>query len=114
MKLKNFFLIYFLFPQYITFFLLYSMVTQLHIHVRILFLHIIMLHHKWLDVVPSATQQDLIANPFQRQQSASINPKLPIHPTPSSSPLATTSLFSKTMIKKMKFICTLTLRWYWN
>ena len=28
------------------FFLLYSMVTQLHIHVHILFLHIIMLHHK--------------------------------------------------------------------
>ena len=49
------------------FFLLYGMVTQLHIHVHILFLHIIMLHHKWLDIVPSATQQDLIANPFQRQ-----------------------------------------------
>jgi len=29
--------------------LLYSMVTQLHIHVYILFSHIIMLHHKWLD-----------------------------------------------------------------
>ena len=43
------------------------MVTQLHIHVYILFSHIIMLHHKWLDIVPSATQQDLIANPFQRQ-----------------------------------------------
>ena len=48
-------------------FLLYSMVTQLHIHVHILFSHIIMLHHKWPDIVPSATQQDLIANPFQRQ-----------------------------------------------
>ena len=56
-----------LFPQYNFFFLLYSMVTQLHIHVYILFSHIIMLHHKWLDIVPSATQQDLIANPFQKQ-----------------------------------------------
>ena len=56
-------------------FLLYSKVTQSDIHVYILFSHIIMLHRKWLDVVPSATQQDLIANPFQRQQSASINPK---------------------------------------
>ena len=48
-------------------FLLYSMVTQLHTHVYILFSHIIMLHHKWLDIVSSATQQDLIANPFQRE-----------------------------------------------
>ena len=43
-----------LFPQYI-FFLLYSMVPQLHIHVHILFSHTIMFHHKWLDIVPSAT-----------------------------------------------------------
>ena len=43
-----------LFPQY-NFFLLYNMVIQLHIYVHILFLHIIMLHHKWLDIVPSAT-----------------------------------------------------------
>ena len=49
------------------FFLLYSMVTQLHMHVYISFSHIIMLHHKWLDIVPSATQQDLIAYPFQKQ-----------------------------------------------
>lgn len=48
------------------------MVIQLHIHVHILFSHIIMLHCKWLDIVPSATQEDLIANPFQRQSSASI------------------------------------------
>ena len=70
-------------------FLLYSMVTQLHIHVYILFSHIIMRHHKWPDRVPSATQQDAIANPFQRQQSTSINPKLPIHPTPSPNLLST-------------------------
>ena len=36
---------FFLFPQYIIFFLLYSMVTQLHIHVYILFSPIIMLYH---------------------------------------------------------------------
>ena len=50
-------------------FLLYSKVTQSHIHVYILFLTLsfIMLHHKWLDIVPSAVQQDLIANLFQRQ-----------------------------------------------
>ena len=46
-------------------FLLYSKVTQSHIHEYILFSHIIMFHHKWLDIVPSATQQDLIAYPFQ-------------------------------------------------
>ena len=83
---------------YYYFFLLYSMVTQLHLHVYIVFSHIIMLHCNGLNIVPSATQQDLIANPFQSQQSASINPKLPIHPTPSPTPLATTSLFSKPMI----------------
>ena len=53
-------------------FLLHSKVTQSHIHVYILFSHIIMLHHKRLDIVPSAVQQDLIAYPFQRQQFASI------------------------------------------
>ena len=39
---------------------LYSKVTQSHIHVHILFSHIIMLHHKWPHIVPSATQQDPI------------------------------------------------------
>ena len=51
--IKTYFLLYFFiiiffnsyFPNTI-FFLLYSMVTQLHIHVHILFLHIVMLHHK--------------------------------------------------------------------
>ena len=48
-------------------FLLYSKVTQSHIHIYILFLTLssIMLHHKWLDIASSATQQDLIAYPFQ-------------------------------------------------
>ena len=48
-------------------FLLYSKVTQLHIHIYILFPHIIMFHHKWPDIVSGAIQQDLIAYPFQRQ-----------------------------------------------
>ena len=48
----------------------------------------------WL---PCDIQQDLIALPFQMQQFASINPKLSVHPTPSPSPLATKSLFSKSM-----------------
>jgi len=43
------------------------MVTQLHTQVYILFSPNIMLRHKWLDIVPSATQQDLIANLFQKQ-----------------------------------------------
>ena len=48
-------------------FLLYSKVSQLHIYVYTLFYYIIRLHHKWLDIVPSATQQNLTANPLQRQ-----------------------------------------------
>ena len=44
---------------------LHSKVTQSHIYT--LFSHIIMLNHKWLDMVPSAVQQDLIAYPFHRQ-----------------------------------------------
>ena len=54
--LQNVFIL--LLPQYKFFFLLYSMVTQLHMHVYILFSHIIMLHPKWLDRVPSATPQE--------------------------------------------------------
>ena len=47
-----------------------SKMTQSHIHIYILFCHIIMLHHEWLDMVPSATQQDLIAYLFQKQEFA--------------------------------------------
>ena len=39
-------------------FLLYSMVTQLHIHLYILFSYIIVLHHKWLDIVAIAFGMD--------------------------------------------------------
>ena len=48
-------------------FLLHSKVTQSHIHVYILFSHIITLRHKRLDIVPSAIQQDPTAYTFQRQ-----------------------------------------------
>ena len=37
-------------------------VTHMYIHS---FSHIIMVHHMWLDIVPHAIQQDLIAYPFQ-------------------------------------------------
>ena len=84
-------------------FLLYRKVTQshtythtqthTHTHTHTHSFALIILHHKWLDVVPSAIQQDLIAYPLQRQHFASINPRFPVHPTPSSSSsLATTSL----------------------
>ena len=54
-------------------FLLYSKVVQSytppHTHIYIVFLTLssIMLHHKWLDIVSSAIQQDFIAYPLQRQ-----------------------------------------------
>jgi len=40
-------------------FLLYSKVTQSHVHIYILFLTLssIMLYHQWLDIAPSAIQQ---------------------------------------------------------
>ena len=60
-----------------------------NIHVYIIFSHIITLHHMWLDIVPSAIHQDLIAYPFQRQEFASTNTKFPVYPTPSPTPLAT-------------------------
>ena len=39
------------------------MVTQLHIQEYSLLSHIIMLYHKGLDIVPSATQQDFYFRP---------------------------------------------------
>ena len=71
-------------------FLLYRKVTQSHTHRYILFLTLssIVCHHKWLDIVPSAMQRDLIAYPFQRQSFASANPRFPVHPSPSPAPVA--------------------------
>ena len=65
-------------------FLLYSKVTQvyiyIYIYIYILFLTLssIMFLHEWLDIVPCATQKDLIAYPLQMQWFSSINPKLPV------------------------------------
>ena len=65
------------------------------------FSHII-LHHVPLQViryiVPCAIQQDLIAHPCQKQEFSSTNPRFPIHPTPSLSPLANRSLSYMLMI----------------
>ena len=46
------------------FFPLYSIGTQLHIEVYIIFSPIVMLPCKYLDIVLSATQQDLIVTPL--------------------------------------------------
>ena len=52
-------------------FLLYSTVTLsfIYIYIYTLFLTLssIMFHNKWPDIVPYATQQDLIINPLQMQ-----------------------------------------------
>ena len=44
--------------------------TKLYIHAYINFPPIVMLWCKYLDIVLSTTQQDLIVNPFQEQQFA--------------------------------------------
>ena len=53
-------------PFYFIFFPLFSMGTKILIHVYIIFSPIV-LRCKYLDIVLSATQQDLITNPFQEQ-----------------------------------------------
>ena len=56
-------------------FLLYSTVTQSHIHTHILFftLSSILLHPKGLDIVPRAIQQDLFAYSFQNWTKLSLS-----------------------------------------
>ena len=78
--------------------------AKIHLHVYIFFPTFVLLQYKYLDIVLNATQQDLIVNPFQ---VVSNNPKLPIPPTPSLSPWAATSLFSKSIIffSVEMFIC---------
>jgi len=93
--------------------------TQLHIYVYIIFSPIVVLCCKHLDIVFSATEQDLIINSLHEQDFASIDPKLPIPPPPSLSPppQATTSLFSKSMIFffcwKLCLCCILNTRYEW-
>ena len=82
---------FFIFYLRVYFFLLYSVVTQIHLHAYILFAH------KWLDRIPSAIQQYSIANTSWRQHSVSIYSKLPVPPTLSPSLLETTSQFSKSI-----------------
>ena len=81
--------------------------SKLHIHVYILFPPTVVLQCKYLDIVLNVTQQDLIVHPFQDQYFAPVKPKLPIPPTPSLSPRAATSPFSKSIIFSSveMFIC---------
>ena len=94
-------------------FMLYSKVTQsyIYIYIYVFFftLSSIMFHHKSLDRVPWAIQQDLIAYPFQKQEFASIKPRLPVHPNRPTPSLATTSPFSKSMsfFSVERFICVI-------
>ena len=63
-------------------FMLYSKVTESYKYIYS-FSHIIMFHHKWLDIAPCAIQQNLIAYPLQIQSFESTKPKLPVYPTSS-------------------------------
>ena len=55
--------------------------THLYVYILLLTVFSIVSHQKWLDIVPCAMQQDLIAYQFQIQVS-STNPKLSVHPPP--------------------------------
>ena len=45
----------------------------------------IVFHQKWLDVIPCTVQQGLIADPLWMQESASLDPRLRVHPAASAS-----------------------------
>ena len=72
-------------------FLLYSKVTQSHTHTHTHALFFSYSLPSWsilrLDRGPCAGQQDVMAYLLSASQFASTNPKLPVHPTPSSLPL---------------------------
>ena len=108
MEKYGFLAFFLMFLFYFYFFPLYSMGTKLHIHMYIFFPPIVVLRCTYLDIVLSATEQDLIVNPFQKQQFASVNLKLRIPPTPSLSSRAATRPISKSMIffSVEMFICT--------
>jgi len=78
--------------------LLYSKVTQLHIHIHS-FSHIIF-HHVPSQVIRYSSLCSIAESHCLSIPSAIVyiyKPKLPVHPTPSPSLLATTSLFSMPM-----------------
>ena len=86
-------------------FLLYSKVTQSHTYICY-FSHII-LHHTPYEMTRYSSLCYTAWYHCLYTPNASINPRLPVHPTPSPSPLATTCLFSKSMIffSAERFIC---------
>ena len=89
----------------------YIFCTVVHMYI---FSHII-LHHvsSRVTIVPCAIEQNLIAYPLQMQQFVSTNPRLQVHPTPSLSLMATSSLFSKSMsfFSVKRLICALYSRY---
>ena len=91
-KLENtyFLLCWFkMFCQFHVYIRMYNWVTfmyiYIHTHTHILFLTLssILMHHKWLNIIPCPIQPDPIAHPLQMQQFAFTNPRIPIYPTPS-------------------------------
>ena len=80
-------------------FLLYSKGTQSRIHRYILFLTLssIIFHHKWLDIVPWAVQQDLI---HSRYNSLHL-----LIPNSQSIPLLPVPLATKSVLQVHEFIC---------
>ena len=56
-----------------------------------------MVYHRILNIVPCAIQWDLVVNSIYIEWFASANPKLPILPFPTASPLSTASLSSVSM-----------------
>ena len=77
--LKNF---YFIEAWLIYKVMLYSKMIQLYITFFFIFISIIV-YHRVLNIVPCATQQELIVYPFSIKEFASANTKLPLHPSPS-------------------------------
>ena len=86
--------LFFLFPQYNFFSTVQHGDSVTHTCTHFIFAH----YHAPSQVT---TQQNLIANPFQRQWFVSINPKLLNHSNPSPSPLATTSLFYNFLLNRV-------------
>ena len=64
------------------------------IHIFLFIFFFIMVYHRMPNIVPCAIQWDPVVYPFCIYQFASASPKLLIHPFSTTSPLATTSLFS--------------------